>query len=80
MKCVYLLVSETNPSQKYIGITENLEQRIIDHNRGKSPHTSKHKPWKIVAAISFHEDQRAMDFEKCLKSGSGRAFSSRHFW
>ena len=50
------------------------------HNAGQSPHTSKYRPWRIVLAISFADDKRAHAFERYLKSGSGRAFASRHFW
>ena len=80
MNYVYLLASLKEPSKRYIGITNDIKQRLEDHNRGKSPHTSKHKPWQIVAAIYFQNEQRAMDFEKYLKSGSGRAFAKKHFW
>jgi hypothetical protein len=31
-------------------------------------------------AIKFEDDQKALAFEKYLKSGSGRAFANRHFW
>jgi hypothetical protein len=29
--------------------------------------------------IHFPDEQRALDFERYLKSGSGRAFARRHF-
>ena len=80
MKCVYLLASIKDPRRRYVGITDDLDSRIIDHNSGKSPHTSKYKPWKVVVSILFEDGQRAMDFEKYLKSGSGRAFANKHFW
>ena len=80
MKYVYLLQSLSFPSKHYVGITSTLNKRFADHNAGKSPHTSKYKPWKLVAAIRFADNARATSFEKYLKSGSGRAFARRHFW
>ena len=80
MKYVYLLRSVPNPTQRYIGMTDNLKGRLEDHNAGKSSHTSKYKPWKIVVAVRFEDDSKAIAFEKYLKSGSGHAFTNRHLW
>jgi putative endonuclease len=80
MKIVYLLQSIKNPRQNYVGITGNLRNRMKDHNSGKSSHTSKYKPWELKIAVRFKDDFKAQDFERYLKSGSGRAFAKRHFW
>ena len=79
MYYVYLLRSEAHPTQQYVGGTTDLKQRLLDHNRGKSPHTSKFAPWAVVAYFAFAERKTATDFERYLKSGSGRAFAERHF-
>lgn len=80
MKYVYILQSLKDAKQRYIGVTTNLNERLKDHNTGKSPHTAKFKPWQVVVAIRFANDQKADAFEKYLKSGSGHAFANRHFW
>jgi predicted GIY-YIG superfamily endonuclease len=80
MSIVYLVQSISYPQQTYIGVTSDLEQRLKNHNAGRSPHTSKYKPWKLVAAIKFINIQKANAFERYLKTGSGRAFAKRHFW
>lgn len=80
MNCVYLIRSKNHPDQKYVGITSTPLQRLADHNSGKSSHTSKYKTWSLVVAIKFEDDHKAIEFEKYLKSGSGRTFSNRHFW
>jgi len=80
MRYVYLLESVKDPGQRYIGLTSNVKRRLKDHNFGKSAHTAKHKPWKLVAALFFQDDARAAEFERYLKTGSGQAFASRHFW
>jgi putative endonuclease len=79
MKYVYILQSLSTPSEHYVGITHNLKERLAAHNSGKCIHTSKHAPWKIITATYFADEDKAAAFERYLKSGSGRAFSSRHF-
>jgi len=76
---VYILRSLSDPDRTYIGYTTNLESRLIKHNEGGSPHTSKYRPWQIETAMAFSDKQKALAFEKYLKSGSGREFSRRHF-
>jgi len=76
---VYILVSETNPEIHYSGITRDLQQRLLRHNRGRSDHTAKCRPWRIETAVAFSSNKKARAFEKYLKSGSGREFSRRHF-
>lgn len=80
MKYVYILESISNPNKRYIGITEDLNKRLKEHNSGQSPHTSKYAPWQIVVALRFANNHKAELFEKYLKSGSGHAFAKRHFW
>jgi hypothetical protein len=32
----------------------------------------------VLVAVQFTEERRALEFERFLKSGSGRAFARRH--
>jgi len=75
---VYTLQSISNPNQIYTGQTQDFHQRLTDHNSGKVPHTSKFIPWAIRSATAFRDRDRALAFERYLKSGSGRAFLKRH--
>ena len=72
-----MLASEADDSRHYTGLTENLESRLKAHNNGQVPHTSKFKPWKIKTAIAFSDRQKALDFERYLKTPSGRAFAKK---
>ena len=58
-------------------ISEDLDSRLKDHNQGKDPHTSKFKPWKIKTAIAFTDRNQALEFERYLKTPSGRAFAKK---
>ncbi len=77
---IYLIRSLSFPDQVYIGITEGLEDRLVVHNSGGSPHTAKYKPWEVVVSMSFKDEAKARRFEKYLKSGSGRAFAKKRLW
>ena len=79
MRYVYLLESGAN-GQRYVGVTSNLRQRLLDHNAGKSPHTSKHVPWKLMTYVAFSDGFKADAFERYLKSGSGHAFAKNRLW
>ena len=74
----YILQSVDHPSQFYRGHTSNLKQRLVEHNAGRSPHTSKFAPWKLRFYAAFEELERAQLFEADLKTGSGHEFARRH--
>ncbi|ESZ36599.1 excinuclease ABC subunit C [Mesorhizobium sp. L2C054A000] len=50
---VYLLESTAAEGERYIGITTDLKRRLVEHNAGKSSHTSKFLPWRIVTYMAF---------------------------
>ena len=76
---VYILISESDNSRHYTGLTQDLETRLQAHNTGQVPHTAKYRPWKIETAIAFRSRPKAVAFEQYLKSHSGRAFAAKHF-
>lgn len=80
MYYVYMLRSKNHPQQTYIGFSENLKSRIKTHNEGKSPHTSKFRPWMLETYIAFSSKKKALDFEQYLKIGSGKAFANKRLW
>jgi len=79
MKFVYIIQSISNSDRYYTGLTDDPDRRLDEHNKGESIHTNKYRPWKFVNVISFENDQKAFNFERYLKSGSGRAFTKKHF-
>jgi len=74
---VYILQSESSVEHFYVGFTEDLQDRLKTHNAGQVPHTIKFRPWGIKTAIAFTERQRVIEFERYLKSASGRAFAKK---
>ncbi len=79
MHYVYVIESEIDPAHFYVGVTADLERRLQEHNAGKSIHTKKYVPWKLSVCICFPDRTKALQFERYLKSGSGRAFAKKHF-
>ena len=80
MHYVYLIESLSEHGQRYVGVTVDLKQRLDEHNAGKSFHTTKYKPWRLVTYIAFAERTKAEAFERYLKSGSGHAFARKRLW
>lgn len=74
---VYILRSIASPQHEYTGASEDLKQRFSDHNEGKSTHTAKFAPWELVWYCAFRDKHKALEFEKYLKSHSGRAFAKK---
>ena len=74
---VYILQSEKIEDTFYLGFTEDLRDRLKIHNSGRVPHTAKFCPWRIKTAVAFTERERAVEFERYLKSASGRAFAKK---
>jgi len=76
---VYILRSDRDLSRHYVGRTANVEERLRWHNEGPSGYTIAGRPWRILVAMEFADRSTAARFERYLKSGSGRAFATRHF-
>ena len=73
---VYILQS-VDEDRFYTGFSEDLENRLKSHNAGQDPHTAKYRPWRIKTAIAFTDRKKALEFERYLKSPSGRAFAKK---
>jgi putative endonuclease len=80
MHYVYMLRSEFAPEQTYIGYSTDLKARLLTHNAGGSLHTRKFPPWRLVTYFAFSDKQRALAFERYLKSHSGQAFAAKRLW
>ena len=76
---VYILNSHSDPTRYYTGIAGNVRRRLEEHNAGGCRHTHRWRPWRVVVVIAFASEDRALDFERYLKTGSGCAFAARHF-
>ena len=74
---VYILQSEKDGSF-YTGITQNLENRLGEHNSGQGKYSRSKYPYKLVWYCVFKDKVTALRFERYLKQGSGFAFARKH--
>ena len=75
MQFVYLLKCADNTT--YTGCTQNIEERLKRHENKQVLYTSSRLPVKLITYIAFSDKYQAFQFEKYLKSGSGKAFSNK---
>ena len=76
MYYVYLLKCKDGT---YTGCTSNLKERLKRHENGYVIATKDRRPVELENYFAFRDKYRAFEFEKYLKSGSGRAFLKKHF-
>lgn len=74
---VYIIQS-TKDKSYYVGSTKDLQKRFKEHNEGVVRFTSSRIPYVIVWYCAFRTKNKALDFEKYLKQGSGFAFRNKH--
>jgi predicted GIY-YIG superfamily endonuclease len=72
MQYVYILL--LNNGDYYKGCTNNLKERLKQHEEGKVTATKDFLPFSLITYIVFTNKYTAFNFEKYLKSGSGIAF------
>ena len=58
----------------YVGMTEDLERRLEEHNAGKARSTKAYRPFKIIFSEIQPDSVEARKREKFLKSGIGKEF------
>ena len=77
MRYAYILQSEKDPSVFYHGFTADVRQRLAVHNSGDNPSTRAMRPWALVWYGAFASEELAHDFERYLKTASGKAFARK---
>ena len=68
---IYVLRSEKD-GRFYVGMSENFERRLLEHNSGKTKSTKGFIPWKLFLFEEFPDRITARKREKYLKSGYGK--------
>ncbi|PIP65731.1 endonuclease [Candidatus Peregrinibacteria bacterium CG10_big_fil_rev_8_21_14_0_10_49_16] len=78
MYFVYVLRSQQH-KYFYVGLTNNLVRRVLEHQRGKERTTRFYRPFDVIHTEKFSSRQEARIREKYLKSGSGKEWLKAHF-
>src|SRR6187402_3704398 len=71
MYYIYVLVSVSR-NYIYVGMTDNLERRIMYHNAGYNKTTKAYRPFRVLLTEQFPSRIEAREREKYLKSGVGK--------
>ena len=64
--------------RRYVGITNNLERRLSEHENGASQSGRLIGPFRLLVTESFQTYRAAREREKFLKSGQGREWLKRN--
>ncbi len=62
----------------YVGCTNDINDRLDRHQKGQVPATADRLPISLEFYFAVDDKYKAFEFEKYLKSGSGRAFLNKH--
>lgn len=66
MQFVYLIQSKASKAV-YIGFTNNIKRRLLEHNRNKSFSTKEKGPWELVYCEVYKSFEDAKERESRLK-------------
>ena len=61
----------------YVGLTNDVNRRILEHNNGENRSTKAYKPFLLIHTEQFGTREEARLKEKYLKSGIGKEFLKR---
>ncbi|MDP3729691.1 MAG: GIY-YIG nuclease family protein [bacterium] len=75
----YVYVIKCRDDTTYVGCTNDFDRRLIEHQNGEVESTKNKRPIELICYTAFQNKYLAYNFEKYLKSGSGRAFLGKHF-
>jgi putative endonuclease len=74
---VYILRCSDNTF--YTGCTSDLDDRLRRHSKKENTYTMDKLHVTLVYYSAFMDKYKACEFEKYLKSGSGKAFARKRF-
>ena len=68
----YVYILECSDRTLYVGVTNNLERRLLEHQKGKSntSYTYNRRPVKLIWSEIFQDISYAIKVEKKLKKWS----------
>lgn len=73
MYYTYVLKSKLD-NKLYIGYTDDLKERIAEHERGIVPSTKYRRPVRLVYYEACLNKSKAIQREKYFKTGFGRRY------
>ena len=74
---VYIIFSDLL-AKYYVGQTQQLEHRLIEHNSGKGNYTSRGAPWILIEYFECANRIEAVRLEKTIKSRGIKRYLQDH--
>ena len=74
----YVYILQCSNGDYYKGCTNNIQDRLERHQKGWVEATRDLLPVQLITYIVFTDKYKAYQFEKYLKTGSGRVFMNKH--
>ena len=74
----YIYILKCKDGELYTGCTQDLKERMERHQKRQVSATATRLPVKLISYTAIPDKYKAYEFEKYLKSGSGRAFINKH--
>ncbi len=65
-------ISSVSKNYIYVGLTSNINERILRHNSGYEKTTKPYKPFKLIYSEECKNRIDARNREKYWKSGTGK--------
>ena len=65
---VYIIKTASSKiSKTYVGYTNNLKKRLLDHNNNRGAKSTRGHFWKLIFKKKFYSKSKAMSYEYKLK-------------
>ena len=74
MAYVIYAIKSSFDGRIYVGFTAALENRLKEHNQGKTKSTKGFRPWSLIYTETVTSREEARKREKYFKSGCGKEF------
>ncbi|WP_394854103.1 GIY-YIG nuclease family protein [Imperialibacter roseus] len=77
MYSVYII--ESKSGRWYYGSSDDVVQRLKDHNSNRSLYTRFKGPWELIFQRDFETKAEGLRFEKLLKKTRNKEFIQREY-
>lgn len=72
MKYTVYVLRSTVVRKSYVGVTNDIDRQVMEHNSGLNYFTKRFIPWEVIYAENYENIGEARKRERYLKSASGR--------
>jgi len=73
MYCVFVIKSLSR-NYIYVGLTNNMERRLKEHNNGENKTTKPYSPFFLILEEKYNTGKGAREMEKYFKNGTGKEY------